>query len=303
MTIRIFLAAVLLMGTTVAQGADFCRIATFNIEHLGKRTPGQQPIALAEHFDLSGADIIALQEIYVNATGMDDTATPFDESKRNEQLDIAFAILNKEGDTDWKYEIFPNRTSGDTSQLCAVAWNAKRVGREGAAFAIPIDHPDESKLWDRRPHAVKFSTGSGKTDFVLIPVHMKSNFDSAALGRATRKKEADSLCKQLPKISTHFGGENDIIIAGDTNILDADEDTALAFKAAGLRDTNSLDVPTYIGSNQGAPFDRFYLSDSAEFVFARQYVLQAAESVAHDEFLSDHQLAIISFRIKTDDDM
>lgn len=61
-------------------------------------------------------------------------------------------------------------------------------------------------------------------------------------------------------------------------------------------------MTTFIGSGNGAPFDRFFLSDSPEFVFARQYVLQAAESVAHDEFLSDQQMALISFRIKTDDD-
>lgn len=146
--------AVVALGPALAQAADFFKIATFNIERLGSRTPGQQPIAIAEHIDLSGADVLALQEIDVNDTIPDDAMTPFDESRRNEQLDTVFGILNQEGDTDWKYELFPNRTP-NMSQLCGVAWNAKRITREDPAFAIPITGPNANSIWDRRPHAVK----------------------------------------------------------------------------------------------------------------------------------------------------
>ena len=91
---------VVALGSGFVQAADFFKIATFNIEHLGSRTPGQQPIAIAEHIDLSGADVLALQEIDVNDSIPDDATTPLDESRRNEQLDTAFGILNQEGDTD-----------------------------------------------------------------------------------------------------------------------------------------------------------------------------------------------------------
>jgi hypothetical protein len=278
--------------------ADFFRIASFNIEHLGSRTPGQQPIAIAEHIDLSGAIVIALQEIDATDVETNDPNTPFDESRRNVSLDTAFAILNQEGSTDWKYELFPNRTPGDTTQLAGVAWDAKVITRDGAAFAIPVSG---SGIWDRRPHAVMYRYGTGKTDIVVVPVHMKSNFGSAAIGRSTRKKEAEALVSQLSAISDHFD-DKEIIIAGDTNFLSADEAAADAFADANLRDTNSLDFPTFIGSGIGAPFDRFFVSDSPVFTFARQYVLRATEPVAHDEFLSDHQMVLISFRVKNDDD-
>ncbi|QDU44313.1 Endonuclease/Exonuclease/phosphatase family protein [Symmachiella dynata] len=302
---RQFLSAVVVLAVSFPcslSAADFFRIGTFNIERLGSRSPGQQPIAIAEHIDLSGADVIGLQEIDVTTTVTDDTSTPYDDSRRNDALDTAFAILSQEDDVDWKYELFPNRDPNDSTQLCGVAWNAKQIIRDGAAFPIPITGSNANRIWDRRPHAVKLSYAPGKTDVVFIPVHMKSNFGSAAQGRATRKKEANALVSQLAAVSAHFGDDKDIIVGGDTNILAADEDAAEIFGNAGYRDTNSLDATTFIGSGRGAPFDRFFLSDEPEFVFARQYILQATEPVAHDEYLSDHQMALISFRVKADDD-
>jgi len=296
----------LVLFPPAACGADFFRLASFNIEHLGHRTPGQQPMAIAEHIDLSGAVVIALQEIYVTSSIVDDPNTVFDESRRNDRLDTAFSILNQEGDTQWTYELFPNRDASDESQLCGIAWDAKRVTRQLPALKINVSgHPNANQIWDRRPHAVKFAfgqAGQNRTDIVLIPVHMKSNFDGAAQGRQTRKKEADALISQLAAIKSHFGGEDDLIIFGDTNILKANEAAADVIADAGFRDTNSLDVPTYIGYGDGAPFDRFFVSASPEFTFARQYVLQAAEPAAHDNYLSDHQMVLMSFRVGNDND-
>jgi hypothetical protein len=290
----------LLVAVQSVSAADFFRIGAFNIERLGSRTPGQQPIAIAEHIDLSGAVAIALAEIDVTDEQPNDPATPFDESRRNESLDTAFGILNQEGDTDWKYELFPNRTAGDKSQLCGVAWDAKVIKRESPAFAIPISGPDADSIWDRRPHAVKLQYGD-KTDIVFVPVHMKSNFGSAAQGRATREKEAAALIAGLPAVTEHFNDE-EVVIGGDTNFLAADEPAGVLVEEVGYRDTNSLDVTTFIGSGDGAPFDRFFLADKPIFVFARQYVLQATEPVAHDEYLSDHQMVLMSFRVKSDED-
>ena len=71
---------------------------------------------------------------------------------------------------------------------------------------------------------------------------------------------------------------------------------------AGFEDTNILDVSTYIGYGSGSPFDRFFLSASNEFAFARQYVLQATEPAAHDNYLPDHRMILMSFRVKGDND-
>jgi hypothetical protein len=302
MLIRWCCLVVCLITPALGQAADFFRIGSFNIEHLGSRTPAQRPIAIAEHIDLSGAVVIALQEMYVTASQNDDPRTDYDESRRNEVLDTAFSILNQEGDVDWQYELFPNRNPNDESQLCGIAWDAKRVTRRGQAFAIPITGPNASRIWDRRPHAVKFGYGDDKTDIVLIPVHMKANVPSADEGRRQRRREAEALASQLDSVRDHFDGEDDIVILGDTNFLSANEPAARIFDDAGLRDTNSLDVPTYIGSGTGAPFDRFFVSASPEMRFARQYILQATEPDAHDDYLSDHQMVLMSFRVRNDDD-
>ena len=298
---RILLAlGLFIVFTSTVIGADFFRIASFNIERCGSRTPGQRPIAIAEHIDLSGASVIALQEIDVTDTETDDPNTPFNETKRNATLDTAFSILDAEGDTDWKYELFPNRNSGDSTQLCGVAWDAKLIKRDRAAFPIAITGSNATRIWDRRPHAVKLQY-KDKTDIVLIPVHMKSNYGNASQGRRIRKLEAEALVAGLSAVESHFD-DSQIIIGGDTNILEADERSAEAFADAGYRDTNSLDVTTFIGSGRGAPFDRFFVADDPVFIFARQYVLQAAEPVAHDTFLSDHQKILMSFRVKDDND-
>ena len=294
------LLTVLFSSCVNLSAADFIKLGSFNIERCGSRTPGQQPIAIAEHIDLSGANILALQEIDVTDTETDDTATPEDETKRNDVLDTVFALLNAEGDTEWKYELFTNRTPGDTSQLCGVAWNAKVIKRETPAFAVPITGPNSDRIWDRRPHAVKFQY-QDKTDFVLIPVHMKSNFGSAAQGRRIRKLEAEALVSKLDDVADHFGDE-EIIVGGDTNILDQDEQSAMEFADADYRDTNSLDKTTFIGSGSGAPFDRFFVADKQLFRFARQYILKAAEPVAHDTFLSDHEMILLAFRVRQDND-
>ena len=294
------LLAVFLLPSISLTAADFIKLGSFNIERCGSRTPGQQPIAIAEHIDLSGANILALQEIDVTDTEADDAATPEDETKRNSVLDTVFALLNAEGDTEWKYELFENRTPGDTSQLCGVAWNAKVINRDTPAFAVPITGSNSDRIWDRRPHAVKFQY-QDKTDFVLIPVHMKSNFGSAAQGRRIRKLEAEALVSKLDDVADHFDDE-EIIVGGDTNILDQDEQSAMEFADADYRDTNSLDKTTFIGSGSGAPFDRFFVADKQLFRFARQYILKAAEPVAHDTFLSDHEMILLAFRVREDND-
>src|SRR5688572_24575131 len=109
---------VVLVTTRASLAEEYVKIGAWNIEHLGKNPKeGQAPTALARHIFLSGVDVLAMEEIY-------DT----DKQKgvrRNSVLDETFKILNANKDHDWEYLIFPNKNQGDTSQLCAAAWNKK----------------------------------------------------------------------------------------------------------------------------------------------------------------------------------
>lgn len=287
------------------EAADFVKIGFWNIEHLGKRTPGQQPIAIAEYIDGSGIEVLGLCEIHVTDEAQNRLS--------NEVLDTAFAILNQEPACDWKYELFRKSGSGKTAQLCGIAWNAAHITKDGESFEIPVsdDVDDEFFLWDRHPFAAKFSAGNGRTDFVVIPVHMKSNVrpsdpnraqgrSGAEFGAAQRELKALSLASKLPAVEAHFNGEKDILIIGDTNVLDRREKTVDVFLAAGFTDLNEQDASTFVRGN--APFDRIFVPNQPEFAFARQRILVDCSPQEHEEFLSDHNLIMTTFRVKADDD-
>ncbi len=286
--------------TGICEEVNFVKIASWNIEHLGKRTPGQRPIGLAEHIELIGADVIALQEIY-DTDGDDSTKT-------NESLDTAFGILNNREDRNWKYELFPKnpRSSarGRLRQLTGIAWNTKRIEKVGSTFRIEIedDQDDDFNVWDRYPHACKFSTGENKTDFVLIPVHMKSNVDGRDFGARQRALEVEGLLAKMGEVEDQFD-DRDIVILGDTNVIRASERACELLSEAGYLDLNASDLPTYVGRR--SPFDRFFVPRSqwsSEFRYARQYALVASDSEAHDEYLSDHFAVVTVFRVRDDDD-
>lgn len=261
-------------------------------------------MAIAEYIAGSGVDVLGLCEI-------DDTDES--EARRNDVLDTAFAVLNEEPDQDWQYELFSNKNPNDKTQLCGVAWNAKQVTREEDTFALTIDdeEDDEFYLWYRHPHAVKFRAGDQKTDFVVVPVHMKSNVrpsdperargrTGAEFGAAQRLLEAEALLSQTPAIQEQFEGEKDIIILGDTNILDRHEEAIAKFKQAGFSDLNSEDAASFVRGK--APFDRIFVSDQREFIYARQRILTDTAPAEHEEYLSDHYLISTTFRVVSDDD-
>lgn len=290
----------------------YVHIGSWNIEHFGKEdddNPDNQ-FAIAEHIESSGVAMLALQEIYVT-----DPIVP-GQPLTNRFLRAALDLIEEHTGERWEYEIFPNRDPTDQSQLCAVIWNSARVRKEGDTFAIPVAHqfmtPDGRKLgmWDRRPHAVKFSAVPGQdidvrlTDFVIIPIHMKSNVGQRHDVIATRAQEARALVGALGQVSTAFGGEADIVILGDTNCKARDEEAIQTFIQAKFADLNEDDVPTY-ASGQLAPFDRIFVpwgSVRRAFQFSRQYVLRSASPLAHDRYLSDHYMVKTSIVVRRDDD-
>ena len=291
---RTAVAAFFLLGVLLSPSAfalDWVKVGAWNIENLGERAFGQDERAIAEHIFLSGVDVLALQEIH------DTDSNPA--TRTNAKLDAAFAVLNKLPDQDWTYVLLENRNPTDISQLCGVAWNRKRVTLAGSPYRIPVND-DHGKIWDRHPHALKFSTGASTTDFIVIPLHMKANADGKRVGRRQREREAAALVDALPAVKQHYGGDSDIVLLGDTNCLAADESALDSFKSAGLKDLNDEDRGTYV---DGAPFDRILVPQTQpEFRYTRQYNLLASDPGGHDSALSDHQLVMASIVLTADDD-
>jgi hypothetical protein len=306
---------------------SFLQIASWNIEHLGGQPRAQRrqsAYALADHIEMSGIHVLALQEIYV--TEQDEEVRLADNqpvvvsraqgSRRNSDLDIVCHLLEEHLDIAWKYTILENRQPSDTSQLCAVMWNTKRVTLEKAA-PLAVSHQEgDDRLWDRKPHLLSFESdiqvwrrnadgewhqNKERRGFSLIPLHMKSNYGGVTQNRRVRGKEAITLCQALRDIEGQF--DPTLILIGDTNILSNAEPAIETFINHGLIDLNNNDTATYWSSQYSeAPFDRAFIAkDRAEFKYTRQYVLRSSDLAAHDRFLSDHYMIKVSVKDYVDE--
>ncbi len=280
-----------------AFGDDWVSVGSWNIEHFGERDHGQHPLSIAQHIRLANVDVLALQEVYTT-----DAAVA--------KLDKVLELLDRAAGQTWKKNVLPNRVADDDSQLVAVIWNEERVELEKVVeldvqhSQVRVGHKD-ARAWDRKPHALYFTTQDGKTDFAVVPVHMKSNFDGEPLGCATRKQEAIELVGALPRVITALDGERDIVVIGDTNCVDASEAALAVFEDAGLRDLNALDATTYEKGQYKSPFDRAIVSsgpESHEFRYAQQYVLRPADAKRHLRQNSDHFVIKIAIQMVDDDD-
>ena len=283
---------------------SFLQIASWNVEHLSGNKRGsnnQSAYALADHIEMAGVDIVALQEIYL--TDPDEEVRLFDNQpaiannaqsdRRNRDLDMVCYLLEEHLGDPWVYLILPNRNEGDTSQLCALMWNATRV-RESGVHKLDVAFEDDGdRLWDRAPHAVKFTTtinvwtrgDDGQSvqaeqdrSIALVPIHMKSNYGGGSINPRKRAKEAKTLCEQLPWVEEHVDAS--VILIGDTNIKENSETAIDHFIETGYVDLNSTDRSTYWSHRYGhSPFDRAFVKDGRdEFRYTRQYILQSGRS-------------------------
>ncbi|MBY0311408.1 MAG: hypothetical protein K2W85_05015 [Phycisphaerales bacterium] len=291
------------------------RIASWNIEWLGKpedrsgpaQGVAQDPKEVAEYIASSKAAIVGVCEIVTNVAGR-----PI----RSREIESAIAELDKRTGSKWAYALNPGRSEGD--QLTGVLWDTKQVTAQmpkGTPFnpdadvpwAVPVKKGRSSQgsgLWNRPPHAMKFSFGDGRTDVVMIVVHMKADYQGDFA--AHRSEEARALVDALPAVKQAFG-DQDIIIIGDTNCVGEREPAMQAFEAAGLRDLNSSGKQTHW---RGGSMDRAMVpANQPEFA-------GSAMSVGSDEFLrtkrweprefkrrlSDHYLVVSTVKVMGDDD-
>jgi endonuclease/exonuclease/phosphatase family metal-dependent hydrolase len=306
---------------------SFLQIASWNIEHLSgqpRATRKQSAYALADHIEMAGIDLIALQEVYV--TESDEEVRLFENQpviqsratteRRNSDLDIVCHLLEEHLDVQWKYIIIPNRQPEDRSQLCAVLWNTQTLSI-GDVQPLNVKHKEGNlTLWDRKPHLLSFSTeievwrrsSSGEWEkqpetrtISIVPLHMKSNYGGVTINRKVRAKEAETLFDALDEIKGTF--DPSLILLGDTNILRNDEPAIETFVSRGFIDLNNNDATTYWSKDYDeAPFDRIFVSEGRpEFKYSRQYVLRSSDLTQHDRFLSDHYMIKISVKDYVDD--
>lgn len=306
---------------------SFLQVASWNIEHLSGQPRAARPqtaYALADHIEMAGIDLIALQEMYL--TPEDDELRLFpnqpvipshaQSERRNADLDAVCYLLEEHRRAAWTYLILPNRSEDDDSQLVAVMWNTTRLSLD-TVRALEVEHHDDGdSLWDRKPHLLEFTSSlkvwrrnaenqweqqDENRRISVVPLHMKSNFNGVAQNRRVRMKEAVTLCNAIEAIAGSF--DPSLILLGDTNILRNDEPALEVFTDRGYIDLNNTDSKTYWSKNfPEAPFDRIFIAkDRPEFKYSRQYVLRSSDPHQHDRFLSDHFMIKMSVKDYVDD--
>ena len=298
-------------GPSTARGGNAkasVTIASWNIEWLGNPSQrsgegkgvAQDPADLAEAIKRSEAAIVALQEISPTASG-NGRGT---DNPRSRELD---AVLAKLGG-GWEYLLFPSRSGDQFTGFLYDSSVATLVSdREGDAWRIPVPTRRSSQgsgLWVRPPTAVKFSLGKGKTDVVLIVVHMKADFDGDFATH--RDEEARALAGLLPEVRRLFA-DDDVVILGDTNMTSDDEAAEKTFERAGLKDLNTANARTHW---RGGGTDKIFVpqgqpefTESTFRVIDHDRVLSRSMSpAAYKRRFSDHYMVLTTVRVQSDDD-
>jgi endonuclease/exonuclease/phosphatase family metal-dependent hydrolase len=328
MTRRTFFVMALILGgvglgvarptqTTPAEAPPTIRLGAWNIEWCGnadrRKGPEQSPEHIGAYLLENKVDLLSVEEVsFTEGT----EAEP-----RSKILSGATAWLKEKTGTTWKHMLFPKlpgvgEPGFEKHQWTGVVWNTAKVQLVGEPFKIPVRRSGANKeIWVRWPHAVKFSTGAGKTDLVIIPIHMKSNRGGAGPTAEQRTEEAKALVRALGEVANKFN-DDDIVLLGDFNFRNSSEKGHARLVAAGLRDLNKDDTPTWIAdaSYPAAPFDRIFVPEdqpefrncvltvakSASFLKNTRYPGTIEEKFRH--YLSDHWMVFTDVPILDDDD-
>ncbi len=323
----IFLVAAI-AGTppAMAQDAPKLRFAALNIEWLGNpeqrsgpaKNVAQDPKDIAQYIKASEVAILALEEI------SDDDGDPV--QRTNKTLNKAFAELNAGGQANWKHRLFPKHKHAEDSdwQMTGIAWNEAVVKpvagktRTADGYRLKLKVPDglsvgtpEKPAFERWATAMKFSAGEGKTDVVVIPLHLKSNrpaFPDQDVAKQ-REVEVGMLLTALADVRSEFS-DDDFVLLGDINTQNKEEKAVKAFTAAGYLDQNTMDEPTYVGGSFQSPFDRAFVPNSAGNAKAKEFANPKFDVFKHpimnaEEYrkkVSDHRMIRLTIEVLADDD-
>lgn len=262
------------------------RVGAWNIEWLGtpQRRSGpakgqaRTPKALAEYILAADVDVLGLEEIKIDADDGTDT---------NTLLSAAFEIVEEKRGGHWEHRVFPTHRGRDL--CCGIAWDAARVTPLGEPRIVTdpnIESVQDRTIWSRPPRGWLFSAGDGLTDFVVIVIHMKSNYGGDFSQH--RGQEAQYLVADLPDAFD----DPDVLIIGDANCSTHTEAAVSAIRAAGFVDLNAGDIETHW---RYGPLDRAFVP-TGQPEFARQCF-----DVLSDSFFAAHELTVTDFKVRYSD--
>lgn len=151
---------------------------------------------------------------------------------------------------------------------------------------------------------MKFSAGEGKTDIVLIALHMKADYQGDFARH--RQDEARALAAALPAVRSAFN-DSDIVLIGDTNCTGTREPAIAAIEQAGSVDLNGGSSETHW---RGGSMDRAFVPrDQPEFVGRDFEVISTGylkarhlDPQAYKRRYSDHYMIVTSMKVMNDDD-
>jgi endonuclease/exonuclease/phosphatase family metal-dependent hydrolase len=262
------------------------RVGAWNIEWLGlpERRSGpaaghlQSPQALAEYILAADVDILGLEEVRIDADDGSDT---------NAQLTAAFELVEQQDGGRWQHRLFP--TTYGRHQCTGIAWDSTKVtpiGEPRVATGPNETSTQGKRLWSRPPRGWLFSAGEGFTDFVVVVIHMKSNYGGDFAQH--RAQEARFLVTDLPEAFE----DPDVLIIGDANCSAHTEPAVTAITSAGFVDLNGDDIDTHW---RYGPLDRIF-APVGQPEFARQVF-----AVLSDSFFAAHDLSVTDFKVRYSD--
>ncbi|MBL8878716.1 MAG: hypothetical protein JNG88_06300 [Phycisphaerales bacterium] len=280
---------------------DTLRVGAWNIEWLG--TPGsrsgvskdvkQTPEDLADYILAANVDILGVCEVAQESS---------DGSLTSDTIAAALRIVGQKRGGAWTHQLFPARSG--RNQLCGLAWDTSVVSVKSPMVAATCADPVEGdeKIWSRPPPVVVFSTGDARTDFAVVMVHMKSNYNGDFAEQ--RGREAHHLAKDLPRTVA----DRDIVIMGDTNCNKTTEPAIAELCNAGFVHLTPDDARTFWKGN-GALDRVFVPADQPEFAGRKYEIVRddylAKRSLTIDDFkkrYSDHFMVVTEVRVMRDDD-
>ena len=285
--------------------SDNIRVGAWSIEILGtpknhdyRRKRESHGFGVARSAPELAAEIRKLDLDVLVVLEIDNTA---DQGARgNDVLDNTLRILNRSAEHDWTYVLYPKYGYYERAQLTGAAWNRARISHTGPWYRIELgERTSHYWEWDRHPHAIAFSRGTGRTDFVVIPIHMKAGRSKKAVDQ--RRVEAHALVARLGNVRRHFN-DDDIILIGDFNMVHANEAAANVYRDAGLIDLNVNDTPTHAA---GLALDRAYVPSNLLFEELATFSVAAPTEATANGFrrrLSDHWPIVLEFKNRSDDD-
>ncbi|MFP4053092.1 MAG: hypothetical protein ACLFV7_04425, partial [Phycisphaerae bacterium] len=247
---------------------------------------------------------------------------------------------------EWDYRLFKQYKGED--ECTGVLWDTSRLTLDRTielhvdrnppawqAYARQVEYTGQDgepkPLHNRKVYAAFFSTGEGRTDFAVVPLHLIASLEGVLVSRVRRYFEmatiADCVAKQV-----FSRDEYDVILIGDTNCsIDSLESFTLADGSSasapryfrtwgtppyfrelggGLKEETILTDPpgTPTGRAESWPLDRAYIPvRQCEFVAASLTIESDVRKYAQDKEtfankLSDHLMIHLSISVMPDDD-